>query len=192
MPASELSYTPSGQALEELPPIGQVKTEDARRWFQDRIQYTHHLRSRDAATWRRSELYDQNYQWLFRALAGYDVGGTVSQWVQAYWDKNDPNYVPTPVFNEGLGARQNESARLASPNPRPKITPRSKQPEQQIRQGSKLATDMARHRLRFVRGRVGEERMGGGLGQDDHGSCAGGDGVSEAPGDRRESSGAWS
>lgn len=146
--ASSVSYSQVGSEVQELPPIGQARPDELRQWVDDRITYRHPLRIRDMATCRRAELYDQGMQWLMRAFAGYESGAATSQWVQAVWDRNDPNWIPTPCFNEGLGARQNESARLASPNPRPKITPRSKRPEQEIRQGSKLATDIARHRLR--------------------------------------------
>lgn len=133
--------------LQDLPPIGQASPAQLRAWVDKQIYYTHRLRALEMATWRRAELYDAGIQWLRHAYAGYDTGGTSSQWVQAYWNKSDPNYVPTPVFNEGLGARQNESARLAAPNPRPKVSPRSARPEVTTRQGAVLATDMSRHRL---------------------------------------------
>ena len=131
-----------------LKPIGEASAAEVRRWIDERTFYTHRLRARDAAMWRRAELYDAGVQWLWRAFSGYDVGGVSSQWVRAAYDKGDPNYIPTPVWNEGLPARQNESARLAAPNPRPKINPRSTRPDVTTRQGAKLGTDMNRHRLR--------------------------------------------
>ena len=146
----EMTYFTGGGEFElrDLPPIGQASPSQLRTWVDRTIFYQHHLRARDSAGWRRAELYDQGIQWLWQAFAGYDTGGYASQWVQAYWDKADPNYIPTPTFNEGLPARQNESARLAAPNPRPKINPRSLRPEVTTRQGATLATNMLKHRLR--------------------------------------------
>lgn len=146
---NENQYAGGGEfELIDLPPIGKASPSQLRTWVDRGIYYSHQLRVRDAATWRRAELYDQGIQWLQRAYAGHDAGvGAGSQWVEAYWDRNDPNYIPTPVFNEGLPARQNESARLAAPNPRPKINPRSPRPMVNTRQGAKLATSMLRHRL---------------------------------------------
>ena len=145
--SSEQTYSTAFD-VPTLKPIGEATASEVRRWIDDRTYYAHRLRARDAAMWRRAELYDGGVQWLWRAFSGYDVGGVSSQWVAAYYDKGDPNYIPTPVFNEGLGARQNESARLAAPSPRPKINPRSARPEVTTRQGARVATDMNRHRLK--------------------------------------------
>jgi hypothetical protein len=111
------------------------------------LYYTHPLRVKDAARWRRAELYDRGLQWLMRAKSGYDEGRGTSQWIEAFWSADDPNYIPMPVFNEGFGARSNESARLGRPNYRPMVDPRSATPDLASREGARNTKDMVVHRL---------------------------------------------
>lgn len=130
----------------ELPPPGKADPGVLRKWLDDGLYYTHRIRVADTSAHRRAELYDACYQWLKKAQAGYDTIGA-SQWVQDYWDPSDPNFIDTPVFNEGLPARMNESARLGRPNYRPVAHTKGENPGIQERQGAKKLQDMLRHRL---------------------------------------------
>lgn len=130
----------------ELPPPGKAEPRVLRQWLDDGLYYTHKIRVADASAHRRAELYDACYQVLRRAAAAYDTIGT-SQWVSDYWDPNDPDYIDRPVFNEGLPARMNESARLGRPNYRPTARPKGQNPGIKERQGAKYLQDMLRYRL---------------------------------------------
>ena len=130
-----------------LPPPGKAADDILVKWVDEGLYYGHPLRARDMSRWRRAERYDQGLQWGRRARAGYDEGGSASQWVDAYWGPDDPNWIPTPVFNDGHGARANESARLARPNYRPSVSPRSATPDIKSREGARNMHDMLVHRL---------------------------------------------
>src|SRR6185436_4201359 len=131
-----------------LPPP-RIATEAQLRKDVDRQLYYGHLtRVRDHRRWRRAELFEASIQWLQKAQAGYDEGANASQWVERYWAPNDPLRIPTPVFNEGLGARQNESARLARPHWRPTVVAKSEIPDLKSRQAAKYSQEMIRHRLK--------------------------------------------
>jgi hypothetical protein len=147
--ASPFSYpNPNAPSWKVLPAVGSVDGPTARDWVDERIYYTHRLRARDVSAWRRAELYDQGFQWLWRAQAHYDGPGAFSQWVRVFYDQNDPNYIPTPVFNEGLGARANESSRLARPGYKPTVRPRSDAPSLKAKLGAQDAQYLLDHRLR--------------------------------------------
>lgn len=139
---------PRSAATNQPPPIGMSDLTALMKWVDSGIYYGHDLRCRDASEWRRAELYDKGAQWLNESLAGYEGGGTAAQWVETYWGKDDPSYIPTPVFNEGVGARINESARLGRPNYRPTIRPRAETPDLKSREGGKLMKEQILHRLR--------------------------------------------
>lgn len=130
------------------PPIGQGTHETLRKWVDSGLYYGHDIYCRDYSEMRRAELYDQGMQWLRQGLGGFEGGSSLAQWVEVYWRDGDPSYIPTPVFNEGHGARVNESARLGRPNYRPKCTPRAERPDLKSREGARLMQEQIRHRLR--------------------------------------------
>ena len=111
-----------------------------------RINYQNPIRAKEMAKNRRAELYDRGAQWLWEAQAGFD-GSIPTQYVEVYWGKNNPNAIPTPVFNEGVGIRTNESARLAHPSYRPVARPKSSNPTLEATMGAKKARDLIAHRL---------------------------------------------
>lgn len=131
----------------QVPPPQTAEPEVLVKWVDEGLYYTHPLRVKDAARWRRAELYDRGLQWLKRARSGYDEGASVSQWAEVYWPQDSPDWIPTPVFNEGFGARCNESARLGRPNYRPKVDPRSSTPDLKSREGARATKEMVVHRL---------------------------------------------
>lgn len=132
-----------------LPPIGKADGTTLRKWIDGGLYYEHRLRVADVSAHRKAELYDACYQWLQRAMAGYDSGtGGASQWASIYWDPDDPDYISTPVFNEGTPARMNESTRIGRPNYRPVASAKGDNPSIQDREGAKRLQDALRHRLR--------------------------------------------
>jgi len=134
----------------QLPPIGKLGIEEAKRSFEDGLYYNHPLYTKWRSTYRRSELYDQGAQWLQAGPSAFDGGTSLSQWASIYYEPNDPNYIPTPVFNEGHGSRTNESARLGRPNYRPVVRPKSENPSYKVREAARKATDVLRHRLKEI------------------------------------------
>jgi hypothetical protein len=104
------------------PPSQSPDPHKLRQHIDDFLMYQHEMRARDVRTFRRAEFYDQGIQWLLRAQSASDFGNLYTQWVPIYWtDPNDPNNLPTPVFNEGIRPRQNESARLSRPEYKPHV-----------------------------------------------------------------------
>ena len=134
----------------QLPPIGSVDITVAKKWLEDGLYYEHPLYCRWRSSYRRGELYDAGFQWLKKGLGGTDGTGGMSQWASIYFDASDPNYIPTPVFNEGFGSRTNESARLGRPNYRPVVQPKSDSPNYKVKRSAEKATDALRHRLRVM------------------------------------------
>lgn len=130
------------------PPLTGATPDQIKRWVLDGIYYNHPIRLRDFARHRRAELFDQGMQWLRRAYGAMDSSVYASQWVEVYWTKDDPEWVPTPVFNEGVGSRINESARLGRPNYRPVVNPESRQPDLNSKLGAKAQQRHLRHQLR--------------------------------------------
>lgn len=143
VPRTQMSYL--GRP-ENLPAPGR----DPQRmvtWVEDGIYFMHPQRARDVAMYRRAELYDQGFQWLWRSMAAYDTPGSPSQWTQIYWADDDPARVPIPVFNEGHSARVNESARLGRPQYMPIARARGDRPDIRKREGAKQSESMLKHRL---------------------------------------------
>jgi hypothetical protein len=134
--------------VKPLPPIGSLDYATAKKAIEDGLYYDHPLYARWRSTWRRAELYDQGLQWLQKGPAAFDGPGYLSQWASIYYEPADPNFIPTPVFNEGHGARINESARIGRPNYRPVVRPKAEIPTYTVKQAAKRATDALRHRLR--------------------------------------------
>jgi hypothetical protein len=132
-----------------FPPVTETDPFKLRKHVDDFALYQHELRARDVRTYRRAELYDQGIQWLLRAQAGYDLANIYTQWVPIYWsDPNDPNLIPTPVFNEGLKPRLNESARLARPEYRPVVRPRPSSNDLDAKLGAVKMERALRYRMK--------------------------------------------
>jgi hypothetical protein len=138
---------PTTTTVNYPPNIENATPQQVKQWVDAGLYYGHDLRCRDASEWRRAELYDQGAQWLREAMAGYEGGTSAAQWVEMYWSDEDPRYIPTPVFNEGVGARINESARMGRPNYRPKVSPKAEVPDLKSREGAKSMKEMLTHRL---------------------------------------------
>jgi len=130
------------------PSLETATSQEVVKWVNSGIYYGHPLRVRDVSRYRRAELYDQGMQWLREAMGGFEAGSDAGQWVGVYWSGDDPSYIPTPVFNEGLGARINESARLGRPNYRPLVTPKSEMPDLASREGAKAMKESLVHSMR--------------------------------------------
>ena len=135
--ALDMPAQPYSGIVNQPPPLQTATARDVVKWVNSGIYYGHDLRCRDVSRYRRAELYDQGMQWLRESLGGFEQGNSPAQWAPVYWSADDSSYIPTPVFNEGLGARINESARLGRPNYRPKVTPKSEMPDLASREGSK-------------------------------------------------------
>ncbi|MGH7274592.1 MAG: hypothetical protein ACREIQ_09075, partial [Nitrospiria bacterium] len=133
-----------------LPPIGSLDLPAAKKWMEEGLYYEHPLYAKWRSSYRRGELYDQGLQWIKRGTSAYDGSGFMSQWASIYYEPADPNYIPTPVFNEGFGSRTNESARLGRPNYRPVVRPKSDNPNYKVKRAAQKATDALRHRLKTM------------------------------------------
>ena len=134
----------------QLPSIGSVDIATAKRWMEEGLYYEHPLYAKWRATWRNGELYDQGLQWIKPGRGPLDGSGAASGWASIYYEASDPNYIPTPVFNEGFGSRTNESARLGRPNYRPVVQPKSDNPNYKVKRAAQKATDALRSRLRAM------------------------------------------
>jgi hypothetical protein len=124
--------------------------KECRKWIVGGLYYDHPLRVRDMSTNRRAEMFDQGAQNIQKAAAGYDSPGNLSTWVDTNWQARNPEavYVPMPVLNEGLPARQNESARLERPRFKPVFKAKGSNPELSERKGAETMTNAVRHRLK--------------------------------------------
>jgi len=146
--AMDMPARPYSGIVNQPPPLKTALARDVVKWVNSGVYYGHELRCRDVSRYRRAELYDQGMQWIREAMGGFEQGSSPGQWVGVYWSGDDASYIPTPVFNEGLGARINESARLGRPNYRPKVTPKSENPDLASREGSKAMKDSLSHSMR--------------------------------------------
>lgn len=143
----DMPVQPRTGIVNQPPPLESATARDVVKWVNSGIYYGSELRCRDVSRYRRAELYDQGMQWIREAMGGFEQGSSPGQWVGVYWSGADDNYIPTPVFNEGLGARINESARLGRPNYRPIVTPKSEMPDLASVEGSKAMKDSLVHSL---------------------------------------------
>lgn len=139
----------------KLPPIGKCDANTAKEFFKDQLSYYNPLRRRDMAICRRSELYDQGYQWLVPYGTAFDAVGNFGGWTPSIYDSNNPLAVPLPVFNKGLSARQNESARLARPNYRVHVRPRQTDAAIDAREAAKITERIVEADLK----RIGWDRL---------------------------------
>ncbi len=144
----DMPVAPRSGVTNAPPPLDTATAQQVVKWVNSGLYYGHEMRCRDVSRYRRAELYDQGMQWLREAMGGFEQGSSPGQWVGVYWSGDDPSYIPTPVFNDGLGARINESARLGRPNYRPSVTPKSEMPDLASREGSKAMKDSLIHSLR--------------------------------------------
>jgi hypothetical protein len=127
----------------EAPPIGGKVDEGlVVQWAMEHIDYLHPLRRRDERRWHRAERYDGGDQRLRQA---YGALGGMTQWVEAEFEDGE---IPQPVFNEGLGARVNESARLGRPNYQPIVRTKGTSPSLAAQEAAMARQRMMRHRLR--------------------------------------------
>ena len=134
--------------METLPPIGKAKPEELKEWVDSEIMYNNALRAAEFAADLRADLYDAGIQWLRRAAGGGDGPGSYSQYTKYAVDPSDPEWVPTPVLNEGFWARINESARLGRARFRPVTSPSGDNPTIQTREAAQKAVRSLRHDLR--------------------------------------------
>jgi hypothetical protein len=113
-----------------------------------KAQYEHPLRVRRCSTWREGELYEQSRQWLQKS---YNLSSTRTyHWSDvAFKDKNDPDYIPTPVYNEIARAMQNEAARLGRPEYKPYVRPKGENPSAKQKEAAQCATSILEDGLDF-------------------------------------------
>ena len=134
-----------------LPPIGKLDADTARNWFNYQLLYFNPLRRRDMATIRKAELFDQGKQHLSPIGNSYGSVGNFGGWVETIYDPTDPMYIPLVTYNEGLVARQNESARLARPNYKLKVKAKELDGALNCREAARIAQRMADDALRKMR-----------------------------------------
>src|SRR5258706_14863190 len=144
----DMPVAPGSGVTNAPPPLDTATAQQVVKWVNSGLYYGHEMRCRDVSRYRRAELYDQGMQWLREAMGGFEQGSSPGQWVGVYWSGDDPSYIPTRVFNEGLGARINESDRLGRRNYRPIVTPKSEMPDLASREGSKAMKDSLVHSMR--------------------------------------------
>ena len=101
------------------PQYGDEEKTDAsalRDWQLRQISHDHRYRIRLSSTWRRADLFKQNYQWLQKS---YNMDSTTQHWAQVTYSRDDDDAIPTPVFNEFAPPLDNEAARMAKPDYEP-------------------------------------------------------------------------
>lgn len=130
----------------KVPPTGQGTVEQYEKLFKQKISYDSTDRQIDTARWRKADLYDRGYQWLRPAFT-HAGSGKPTQFSRIRHNPNDPTSIPTPVFNEGLGIRQNETARLGRPEYKPFVRPSGENPSIKVRLGAKKGKDVLLYEL---------------------------------------------
>lgn len=147
MATDPTNFSTSKSSSDELDPIGAADPTKLRNWVDESLLYGHQLHTRRFSMYRRAELMDQGCQWLRKAMSGFDNGG-YSQWSEANYNPEDPLSLPMPVFNEGVGARMNESTRLSRPDYQPIIKARGQNPDLMVRTQVRNSRRALLHRLR--------------------------------------------
>jgi hypothetical protein len=109
-------------------------TEEVRQFIDRKAQYEHPLRIRRASTWREAELYEQSRQWL---QPSYNIGSRTYNWSECHFDRDSPDYIPTPVYNEIARAIQNEAARLGRPEYKPYVRPKGDNPTAKAKEAAR-------------------------------------------------------
>lgn len=130
--------------LKPIPPPGEGTATDLQSVLFQRLPWNSLIRMLDISRWRRAELFDQGSQWL-RSVWGVYGSRYGSSWYDISMAPSasdawyGPYTVPMPVFNEGIGPRMNESARLGRPEYQPRVIPKGTNPDFRARRGAKKA-----------------------------------------------------
>lgn len=132
--------------LPKLPPTGKGTNEDLCKLVDSKITYDAPIRQDEVSSWRYADHMDRGNQWIRKAFT-HAGAGNPTQWVGIKYDPNDPKSIPTPVFNEGLGIRQNETARLGRPEYKPFVRPSGENPSIKVRLGAKKGKDVLLYQL---------------------------------------------
>jgi hypothetical protein len=132
---------------EQQPPPHDAKPADPgayagliKAFLTKKIAYEHPLRMRRCSTWRRADLYAQGKQWL-RPSYNLDPTRTM-HWSEDWYDEDDPDWIPQPVYNEMLTAFSNETARLSKPEYRPYVRPSGDGADARIKEAAKTSTEI--------------------------------------------------
>lgn len=143
---------------DELAPPGQAEELTLVKYVRDRCYRSSPLYAEDFSRFRRSELYDQNDQWLKRAFTTRD-SRYPSQWIRLDHDSNDPNALPLPVYNEMVALRENEAARLGRPEYKPRVKPKGENPGITAKEAAEGAQRALSSRLKAMQWEEQQEQL---------------------------------
>jgi hypothetical protein len=154
-----VEYSSPNKEVAELPKVSymRLKGEDAqeharkcRDYIDGMALYEHPYQVRRYSRWRRADLFKQAIQWLRKSFNSDPVVSMHFAPLE-FRSENDPDYIPTPVFDEFSAPINNEAARLGRPEYKPYVRPRGERPDVTTRTGARLGTDVLHSMLRDMR-----------------------------------------
>ena len=136
-----------------LPSYGDPKKcDDAhksklKKFVDSGITYLHPYNMRRFSLDRKADEFMAANQWLEPSYSSLGTRYT-SNWTRIVFDKDDPEYIPTPVFDEYSTPIQNESARLGKPDYEPYVRAEGIDPDIDTKEGARTAENALRQALR--------------------------------------------
>lgn len=154
-----MEYSDFGNSKElKLPPpsYGQLKGDAAKEHakkvrdvLDSKAMYEHPYWRRRHRLWRKADLFKQVVQWLRDSFN--DASGSTLHYSPMEFRENDPNYIPTPVYDEFSQPINNEAARLGRPEYKPYVRPRGERPDVKVRTGAKRGQEVLEQSLEDMR-----------------------------------------
>lgn len=150
--------SPGSQPLPEIPKASYMKLQGeqasdqakkCREYIDSQAMYEHPYQVRFYQNWRRADLFKQAIQWLRKS---YNNDPAVSMhFAPLTFREDDPDYIPTPVFDEFSAPINNEAARLGRPEYKPYVRPRGERPDVTTRTGARLGEQALQSELKRMR-----------------------------------------
>jgi hypothetical protein len=156
-----MEYSPAGELPKEIklpkPSYLRLKGEQAKQqakecrdYIDAQAMYEHEYQIRKYTRWRRADLFKQAVQWLQKSFNS-EAGVSMHYAPLSFKSDEDPDYIPTPVYDEFSAPINNEAARLGRPEYKPYVRPRGERPNAIIRTGAKRGEEVLDSMLRDMR-----------------------------------------
>lgn len=131
-------------------PAAEEHAKQCRDFIDSTAPYEHEYQIRKHERWRRSDLFKQAIQWLRKS---FNSDAVVSMHFAplSFQSEDDPDYIPTPVYDEFSAPINNEAARLGRPEYKPYVRPRGERPDVKARKGARLGEQVLQSMLRDMR-----------------------------------------
>lgn len=117
-----------------------------KKFFNSAANYLAVPNRRRLARQRKADEFFGANQWLVASYTGYSAQFSTT-WTRLAFDRDDPNYIPTPVFDEYSPAILNEAARLGKPDYEPYVQPEGVDPDIKVKEACEISEAALRQAL---------------------------------------------